>query len=123
MLDENLSIVNSEAGTTRDIVSSTLDLDGVLINVYDTAGLHETKSEVEREGIKKAIELSKISDIQIRIVDGSDPEWKTKLKRVPRFAKSTIDLINKADIKRIKLKKEEEEEEEEIGRASCRERV
>ena len=107
LLDENLSIVNSEAGTTRDIVSSTLDLDGVLINVYDTAGLHETKSEVEREGIKKAIELSKISDIQIRIVDGSDPEWKTKLKRVPRFAKSTIDLINKADIKRIKLKKEE----------------
>ena len=106
-LGESLSIVNREAGTTRDIVSSTIDLEGVLVNVYDTAGLHETASEVEREGIKKAIELSKISDIQIRIVDGSDPEWKTKLKEVPKLAKSTIDLINKADLKRVKLKKDE----------------
>ena len=106
-LDESLSIVSNEAGTTRDIVSSAIDFEGVLVNVYDTAGLHETNNEVEREGIKKAIALSKISDIQIRIVDGSDPEWKTRLKEVPKLAKSTIDLINKADLKRVKLKKDE----------------
>ena len=98
LLDENLSIVSEEPGTTRDIVSSTVDIDGILVNIYDTAGIHSATSPVEIEGIRRAKELLKISDIQIRIVDGTEKNYYESLNSIPSNNRLTIDLINKSDL-------------------------
>ena len=98
LLDENLSIVSDEPGTTRDIVSSTVDIDGILVNIYDTAGIHEATSAVEIEGIRRAKELLKISDIQIKIVDGKEDNCYESLDDIPSINQLTINLINKSDL-------------------------
>mgnify|MGYP001456493435 FL=1 len=98
LLDENLSIVSDEPGTTRDIVSSTVDIDGILVNIYDTAGIHDATSNVEIEGIRRAKELLKISDIQIKIVDGKEDNCYETLDDIPSINQLTINLINKSDL-------------------------
>ena len=98
LLDENLSIVSEEPGTTRDIVSSTVDIDGILVNIYDTAGIHEATSAVEIEGIRRAKELLKISDIQIKIVDGKEDNCYESLNDIPSINQLTINLVNKSDL-------------------------
>ncbi len=98
LLDENLSIVNEEPGTTRDIVSSTVDIDGILVNIYDTAGIHDATDPVEIEGIRRAKELLKISDIQIKIVDGKEDNCYESLNDIPSINQLTINLINKSDL-------------------------
>ena len=98
LLDENLSIVSDEPGTTRDIVSSTVDIDGILVNIYDTAGIHDATSAVEIEGIRRAKELLKISDIQIKIVDGKEDNCYESLDDIPSINQLTINLINKSDL-------------------------
>ncbi len=104
ILDENLSIVTDEPGTTRDIVSSTVDIDGILVNFYDTAGFHEARNNAEAEGVRRAQELLKISDVQIRVVDGSETSWNKNLLKIPKLNNFTIDLINKSDLVKIKTK-------------------
>jgi len=100
LLDDYISIVSAQPGTTRDIVCSTVDMNGFCVNIYDTAGLHDTNNEIEKEGIKRATELLKVCDIQIRIVDGTDKNWKTKLIEIPKVNDFTVDVINKSDLKK-----------------------
>lgn len=54
LLNENKAIVTDVKGTTRDIVEGKINLNGVLINLFDTAGIRESSDEVESIGIKKA---------------------------------------------------------------------
>jgi tRNA modification GTPase len=64
-----LAIVTAIPGTTRDTLELKLDLDGYPVTVIDTAGIHETSDFIEQEGIKKAREAIKNSDIIILMVD------------------------------------------------------
>ena len=98
LLDENLSIVSEEPGTTRDIVSSTVDIDGILVNIYDTAGIHSATSPVEIEGIRRAKELLRICDIRITIVDGTEESCYESINSIPNDNQLTINLINKSDL-------------------------
>lgn len=59
------AIVSDEAGTTRDVVEVHLDLDGLAVIVSDTAGIRETDSKVEKEGIRRAIERARSADLVI----------------------------------------------------------
>ena len=49
LLGEERAIVTSVAGTTRDVITGELQLDGLLVKFYDTAGLHEAGDQVERD--------------------------------------------------------------------------
>ena len=51
--NENVSIVNAEAGTTRDIISKMINFDGIPITIFDTAGIRETEDSIEKEGKEK----------------------------------------------------------------------
>ena len=95
---KNVSIVDSNEGTTRDIVGTSLEINGNLVNFYDTAGLKVTDNKVESEGIKRAIELAKISEIQISMVDVSVDEWKKELNNVPKLGILNINVANKIDL-------------------------
>ena len=109
LLDDYISIVSAQPGTTRDIVCSTVDINGVCVNIYDTAGLHDTNNEIEKEGIKRATNLLKVCDIQIRVVDGTENNWKTKLIKIPKVNDFTVDLINKSDLKKRETTKSSSE--------------
>ena len=85
------AIVSSKAGTTRDIVSENITIDGFPLKVLDTAGLRYSEDEIEQEGVKRALEAGKSADIVLEVFDAKD--WKT----INRKNKSTI-VLNKSDL-------------------------
>jgi tRNA modification GTPase len=70
----DVAIVTPEAGTTRDLIEVRLDLDGFPVTLVDTAGLRETASAVEREGIRRAEERARAADMVLWLVDASAPD-------------------------------------------------
>lgn len=71
------AIVSNEAGTTRDIVDVRLDLGGWPVLVSDTAGLRETTSEVEKEGIRRTLAATRRADLVLWLVEpggASEPD-------------------------------------------------
>lgn len=72
LLNENKAIVTNIKGTTRDIVEGKINLNGVVINLFDTAGIRESNDEVESIGIEKSISKLKDSDIVLCVFDSQD---------------------------------------------------
>ena len=85
------AIVSSKAGTTRDIVSENITIDGFPIKVLDTAGLRHSEDDIEQEGVKRALEAGKSADIVLEVFDAKN--WKT----INSEKKSTI-VLNKSDL-------------------------
>ncbi len=67
------AIVTEVAGTTRDLLRETIDLDGVALTLVDTAGLRETADAVEREGVRRARAELERADLILLIVDAAAP--------------------------------------------------
>ncbi len=67
------AIVTTAAGTTRDLVTETLEMDGVPVTLVDTAGMRAAADEVEVEGIRRARRALEIADVVIVLLDGSRP--------------------------------------------------
>lgn len=65
----DVAIVTDVAGTTRDVLSVDLDIDGYLVTLFDTAGLRETNDIVEREGIKRAERTAEGADLVLYLTD------------------------------------------------------
>lgn len=76
-----VAIVSSLAGTTRDIVEISFTLNGNLIWIADTAGLRETNDEIEKEGVRRALERSQTSDLRLGLASVLD-EAKEVLKHL-----------------------------------------
>jgi tRNA modification GTPase len=70
-LKEDRSIVSDEHGTTRDWVEAWVSLDGVPLRLVDTAGLRDTESAVEREGIRRSRELIDGCEVLLYLIDGT----------------------------------------------------
>lgn len=85
------AIVNSKAGTTRDIVSESITIDGFPVKILDTAGIRESEDEVEKEGIKRAIEAGDTADMVLEVFDARD--WKKEAN-----PNNNILVLNKADL-------------------------
>ena len=82
LLKEDRAIVSETAGTTRDTVSESLSIGGILFRFTDTAGLRETVDVIEREGVERAQKEAKQSDVVLLVMDycerhynGSDPQY------------------------------------------------
>lgn len=91
------AIVSDVPGTTRDIVDVELVLSGVPVKFYDTAGVRKTDDVVEREGVGRAIQKRRSSDIVISVFDSP--------KKLPAnyvAPKGTITVLNKQDLHRKK---------------------
>jgi tRNA modification GTPase len=92
------AIVNAVAGTTRDVVRESLSLDGVALELADTAGLRDSDDEVEREGVRRAHGELQRADVALLVTDAQQAS-----KDLAFFAdlpKSTerLVLINKIDL-------------------------
>ena len=98
LLNENKAIVTDVKGTTRDIVEGKINLNGVLINLFDTAGIRESSDEVESIGIKKSI--SKLRDSDIVLCVFYSQEYDEEDKEITKLVegKNTIFVYNKKDL-------------------------
>lgn len=72
LLEEDKAIVTDIAGTTRDIVEGTVRLDGITLNLIDTAGIHESNDIVEKIGIDKSLQALEKAELVIVVIDGSE---------------------------------------------------
>ncbi len=103
LLNEEKAIVTNIKGTTRDIVEGKINLNGVIINLFDTAGIRESSDVVEEIGIKKSIEKLNDSDIVLCVFDSTnfDNEDKEILELVKN--KKHIIVYNKSDLIKEKV--------------------
>ncbi len=101
------SIVTEEEGTTRDIIEVVMDFEGFPVILNDTAGIRSAKSEVEKIGIKRALERAETSDLILILSDNKDfshPELKSKGKKILVHTKSDLGTIPKKNIFNISVK-------------------
>jgi tRNA modification GTPase len=74
MLYEERSIVSKTPGTTRDYVSETLAIKGVLFKILDTAGIRETSNEIEKKGIHRTYSVAQNAFFKILVINPFNPE-------------------------------------------------
>lgn len=101
MLGYDKAIVSNIAGTTRDAVEGTLEIDGRKFNLYDTAGVRESGDAIENIGIERAEAVIHSADVAVFVVDGAaklDEEDAKVLEMVK--GKPLIKVINKIDLTR-----------------------
>lgn len=98
LLDYDKAIVSSKAGTTRDIVEGSIDIDGVRFNFTDTAGVRSSDDEIESVGIERAEREALECDICVVVLDGSKPIEKED-ERVLSFTQNSTRIVvaNKSD--------------------------
>ena len=90
------AIVSDEAGTTRDVIETYLNLEGFPVILADTAGIREAKNDVEKKGISLALNKFKEADLNIVVVDNSNRKISDKIKSM--INKNSIVLLNKSDV-------------------------
>ena len=105
---EDVAIVTSIAGTTRDVIRSTIQINGVPLHIIDTAGLRETADEVEKHGIARTWRALENADVALLLIDathGIGQTEKSILERLPAFLPK-IWIHNKIDLSAESPKKE-----------------
>ena len=90
------AIVSDEAGTTRDVIETYLNLDGYPVILADTAGIREAKNDVEKKGISLALSKFKEADLNIVVIDNSNKKISDKIRSM--INKDSIVLLNKSDV-------------------------
>ena len=93
------AIVTDIAGTTRDILEEQINLDGITLNLIDTAGIRDTEDIVEGIGVERAKNIAKEADLILYVVDSStalDENDDEILKLVKEY--KTVILLNKTDL-------------------------
>jgi len=89
LLDEDRAIVSDIAGTTRDTIEETLNIDGTLFRFIDTAGIRETDEAIEKIGIERTFRKISEADIILGMIDGTLP-----YREIENAAKTIVDHVN-----------------------------
>ena len=99
LLEEDKAIVTEIAGTTRDIVEGQININGILLNIIDTAGIRETNDIVESIGVEKSIKMMEESDLVLFMLNNNEEltdDIKALLNKLEN--KNYIIIINKTDL-------------------------
>lgn len=72
-LKTDRAIVTPQPGTTRDVISDRIEVDGVPFKLFDTAGIHEEPDEIEAEGVERSKSTLEESDLVLFVLDGKEP--------------------------------------------------
>lgn len=91
-----VAIVSETAGTTRDVIETHLNLDGLPVILSDTAGIRESKNEIENKGIKLAIKKAEDADLNIVVIEPKSVYFTAFLKDL--ISDKSILVINKSDL-------------------------
>ena len=96
LLGTDRAIVTDIPGTTRDTIEASIEVDGVLVNLVDTAGLRKTKEQVEEIGIERAKSAIENADLVLYVIDSTSAETYPELKKLLEN-KTTYRIYNKTD--------------------------
>ena len=94
--NRDVAIVSEIAGTTRDVIETHLNIDGYPVIVSDTAGIRESKNEIERKGIKLSLNRAEEADLKLVVVDAKNLDFTDVLKGL--LDQNAILVINKSDL-------------------------
>jgi tRNA modification GTPase len=94
--NRDAAIVSEIAGTTRDVIETHLNIDGYPVVVSDTAGIRESKNEIEKKGIKLALKKAEDADLKLIVIDAKSLDFKGVLKEL--MDENAILVINKSDL-------------------------
>jgi tRNA modification GTPase len=94
--NRDVAIVSEIAGTTRDVIETHLNIDGYPVIVSDTAGIRESKNEIEKKGIKLSLNRAEEADLKLVVVDAKNLDFTDVLKGL--LDENAILLINKSDL-------------------------
>ena len=100
LVGEERAIVTDIAGTTRDVLEEQINLNGIILNVIDTAGIRETEDVVEKIGVDRAKKYLNNADLVIYVVDTSTALDENDFEIMEMLKdRQTIILLNKSDLK------------------------
>ena len=102
--NRDAAIVSEIAGTTRDVIETHLNIDGYPVVVSDTAGIRDSKNEIEKKGIKLALDKAENADLKLIVVDAKSIDFKGVLKEL--MDENAILVINKSDLLKEDLNSE-----------------
>jgi tRNA modification GTPase len=94
--NRDVAIVSEIAGTTRDVIEARLNIDGYPVIVSDTAGIRESKNEIEKKGIKLSLNRAEEADLKLVVVDAKKLDFTDVLKGL--LDQNAILVINKSDL-------------------------
>ena len=99
LLEEEKAIVTDIAGTTRDIVEGQIKVNGIVLNMIDTAGIRETKDKIESIGVEKSLKIMEESDLILFMLNNNEeitPDIEELLEKLDN--RKYILIINKNDL-------------------------
>ncbi|MDC3349568.1 tRNA uridine-5-carboxymethylaminomethyl(34) synthesis GTPase MnmE [Candidatus Pelagibacter ubique] len=102
--NRDVAIVSEIAGTTRDVIETHLNIDGYPVVVSDTAGIRDSKNEIEKKGIKLALDKAENADLKLIVVDAKSVYFKGVLKEL--MDENAILVVNKSDLLKEDLNSE-----------------
>jgi tRNA modification GTPase len=94
--NRDVAIVSEIAGTTRDVIETHLNIDGYPVIVSDTAGIRDSKNEIEKKGIKLSLNRADEADLKLVVVDVKNLDFTDVLKGL--LDQNSILVINKSDL-------------------------
>ena len=102
--NRDVAIVSEIAGTTRDVIETHLNIDGYPVVVSDTAGIRDSKNEIEKKGIKLALDKAENADLKLIVIDAKSNDFKGVLREL--MDENAILVINKSDLLKEDLNSE-----------------
>ncbi len=100
LIGEEKAIVTDIEGTTRDIVEGSINIDGIILNLIDTAGIRKTEDIVENIGVQKSLQQIEKSELILFVLDNSRNLEQTEYELLEKLKnKNYIIIINKSDLK------------------------
>ena len=94
--NRDAAIVSEIAGTTRDVIETHLNIDGFPVVVSDTAGIRDSKNEIEKKGIKLALDRAENADLKLIVIDAKNTDFKGVLREL--MDENAILVVNKSDL-------------------------
>ena len=95
---EEKAIVTNIPGTTRDVIESEINLDGLILRLYDTAGIRETDDTVEKIGVERSIEKLENADIALFMFEAGSKPSIDELSLLNQYKEKAIVIVNKTDL-------------------------
>ena len=99
--NREVAIVSEIAGTTRDVVETRLNIDGYPVIISDTAGIRDSKDEIEKKGIKLSLNKAENADLKLVVVDAKSMDLSPFLSDLLKG--NAILVVNKSDLIKNKL--------------------